>query len=61
MWSKRASNLKDISRKREPKWDSASVGCYEATADFGSRFIRNSPSDMNITIVAKVNFSINAS
>ncbi len=61
MWSKRASDLEDKLRKREPKWDSASVGCYEATTDFGSRFFGNSPSDTNITIVATVNFSINAS
>ena len=50
----------DITRKLEPKWDSASVGCYEATTDFGSRFVRNLPSDTNITIVATVNFGINA-
>ena len=30
------------------------VGCYEATTDFGSRFVRNSPSDTNITIIATV-------
>ena len=34
---------------------------FKATTDFGSRFVRNSPSDTNITIVATVNFSINAS
>ena len=60
MWSLTTSYLDDIARKREPKWDSVSVGCYETTTDFGSRFVRNSPSDTNITIVATVNFVIDA-
>ncbi len=61
MWSKRASELEDIPRFCPPKWGTYSSGCHEAPTDFGGLNVINSSSERNISIVAMVNFGINAS
>jgi hypothetical protein len=60
MWSLATSYRDDITRKREPKWNSASVGCYEATTDFGSHFGIHSPNAINVTIVGTLDVDSNA-
>ena len=61
MWSKMDSEHSDITRICEPKWDTYSSGCQDATPDFGLQSVREFSSDENISIVATVNFGINAS
>ena len=60
MWSKMASELEDISRICQPKWNTPLSGCYEAPPDFGWQSVRELSSDKYISIVAMVNFGINA-
>jgi hypothetical protein len=60
MWSLTTSYRDDITRKREPKWNSASVGCYEATTDFGSGFGKHSPNAINVSIVEMLGVNSNA-
>jgi len=45
--------------KREPKWNSASAGCYEATTDVGSCFGIHSPNAMNVSIVGMLDVDVN--
>ncbi len=49
-----------IARKRDPKWNSASVGCYEAATDFGSRFGLHSPNTINVSIVRTLDVKFNS-
>ena len=51
MWSLATSYRDDITRKREPKWNSAWVGCYDATTDFGSNFAHTFAEAINVSIV----------
>ena len=61
MWSLTTSYRgDDITRKREPKWNSASVGCYEATTDFGSRFGIHLPNVIYVSIVGTLDVDSNA-
>ena len=62
MWSLATSYYQDdiTRRKREPKWNSATVGCYEATSDFGSHFGIHSPNAINVSIVGTLDVDSNA-
>ena len=58
MWSKWASELEDITRICQPKWNTPSSGCQDAPTDFGWQSVREFSSDENITIVVTVNVGI---
>ena len=60
MWSLATSYRDDITREREPKWNSALVGCYEATTDFGSHFGIHSPNTINVSIIGTLDVDSNA-
>jgi hypothetical protein len=60
MWSLMTSYRDDITRKREPKLNLASMGCYEATTDFGSCFGMYSPNAINVSIVRTLDVDSNA-
>jgi hypothetical protein len=60
MWSVATSYQDDITRKREPKWNSASVGCYEAKTDFGSHFSIHLPNAIKVSIVGTLDVDSNA-
>jgi len=60
MWSLRMSYYEEIARKGEPKWNSASVGCYQAITDFGSCFCIHLPNVINAPIVRTLDVDINA-
>jgi hypothetical protein len=55
------SVLEDITRISEPKWNTYSSGCQDAPSDFGSLSVQEFSSNKNISIIAMVNFGINAS
>ena len=52
--------LRRHARKREPECNSASVGCYEATTDFGSHFGIYLPNAINVSIVGMLDVDVNA-
>ena len=63
MWSKRASELRDIARIRrisKPNWHTPSSGCWEAPSDFCSLVAQNLSSNKNIAIIGTLNVDINA-
>ncbi len=58
MWSKMDSDLVDISRKSDLKWNTSSSGYYEAPSDFRSQSMGDFSSDGNIPIVATLNCDV---
>ncbi len=58
MWSKTDSELKDISRKSELKWNTASSGCYEAPSNFSSQRAGYLSSDKKISIIATLHLDV---
>jgi hypothetical protein len=58
MWSKRVSDLADITTICQPKWMTPSSGCQEAWDDFGWQSMGNFLRYGNIPIVATLDAEI---
>ncbi len=58
MWSKTDSELEDITRKSELKWNTPSSGCYEARSNFSLQRARYLSSDKKISIIATLHFDV---
>jgi hypothetical protein len=58
MWSKMDSDLVDIARKSDLKWNTPSAGCYEAPSDFRLQSVGDFSSDGCILIVATLNYDV---
>jgi len=60
MWSKMDSELDDIARIGDLKWNAPLSGCYEAPSNFRSPSVGEFLSDGNISIVPVLDFADNA-
>ena len=49
-----------LAQRVDERGNSASVGCYEFTTDFGSRFGIHSPNAINVSIVGMLDVDVNA-
>jgi hypothetical protein len=58
MWSKMDSDLVDITRKSDIKWNTPSTGCYEAPSDFRLQSMGDFSSNGNTPIVAMLNYDV---
>jgi hypothetical protein len=58
MWSKMNSDLVDIARKSDLKWNTLLSGCYEAPSDFRLQSVGDFSSNVNILIVAMINYDV---
>ncbi len=58
MWSKTDSELEDIPRKSELKWNTASSGCYEAPSNFSLKRAGYLSRDKKISIIEMLHFNV---
>jgi hypothetical protein len=58
MWSKTDSELEDIPRKSELKWNTTSSWCYEAPSNFSLQRAEYLLSDKKISIIATLHFDV---
>jgi hypothetical protein len=58
MWSRTDSELVDIPRKSELKWNTALSGYYEALSNFSSQRAGYLSSDKKISIIAMLHFDV---
>ncbi len=58
MWSKMDSDLVDIARKIDLKWNTPLSGCYKAPRDVRSQSVGDFSSNGNIPIVTMLNYDV---
>jgi hypothetical protein len=58
MWSRTDSELVDIPRKSELKWNTTSSGCYEAPSNFSLQRAGYLLSNEKISIIAMLHFDV---
>jgi hypothetical protein len=58
MWSKMDSDLVDIARKSNLKWNTPLSGCYKAPSDFRLQSVGDFSSNGNIPIVVMLNYDV---
>jgi hypothetical protein len=58
MWSKMDSDLVDITRKSNLKWNTPLSGCYKAPSDFRLQSVGDFSSNGNIPIVPMLNYDV---